>query len=82
MQKQLSLQWWAVDESRMMVFGYYSNASKYTPVGPDASLGALDTRAGPNASINEILGPNASLDRLDGPNASLDQLDTRANCLY
>jgi len=25
-------QWWAVDESRIMAFEYYSTASKYTPV--------------------------------------------------
>jgi len=32
MEKHMFFQWWAVDESRMMVFEYYSTASKYTPV--------------------------------------------------
>jgi len=32
MKNELIFQWWAVDETRIMVFEYYCNASKYTPV--------------------------------------------------
>jgi len=32
MEKELFFQWWTVDESRMVVFEYYSNACKYTLV--------------------------------------------------
>jgi len=32
LENELIFQWWAVDESRMNVFEYYSAASKYTPV--------------------------------------------------